>query len=531
MNSYKDVTNVGRWKLAVLKNRLRRAVLKGSVITLAILSFAGPVKGQTDKLPSMKTTVRAVREDVQRVSLFVNRTAVIDSNIPIEKMQVVSADIATVDSLAPNQILVTGRMLGSTHLILTAPDGQKQVVQIDVAPEIDKLQDAIARIAPHAKVVPHVIGTTVMLTGTVGDPHDAENILEIANTLAGNVRNYIRVAGEQQVLLRTTIAEVDKSSVRRLGVNGFFGGDDFRDFFLVNQIDSINPINIGAAANQNLVGQLQFLTGKDGIPLQDNVTLSLGFPRVEMQLFVEALRENGLLRVLAEPNLTAISGKTATFLAGGEFPIPVPQNSGGGTTITIEYREFGVRLNFTPTYLGGQMIRLRIEPEVSELDFSAAVTVSGTSVPGLTQRRVETTVEIGAGQTLAIAGLLSEQSRGLVRRVPGLGDVPVLGSLFSSSEYRNNATDLVILVTPQIISPVNPDQVPPVPGEYMTTPNDWQFFGLGLLEGDPAGHPYDPVKSLKTETPVRTTPAMLMHEADKLSLHGPWGPADFEEAK
>jgi pilus assembly protein CpaC len=275
------------------------------------------------------------------------------------------------------------------------------------------------------------------------------------------------------------------------------------------------------------------LTGENGIPISGQTTLSLGFPRVEMQLFMAALRENGLLRVLAEPNLVAMSGQTASFLAGGEFPYPVPQSSGAGTTITIEYKEFGVMLNFTPCYLGDQMVRLRVSPEVSELDFTNGVSISGTIVPGLTQRRADTTVELANGQSLAIAGLLSEVSRGVTRRVPALGDVPVLGALFSSNEYRNNVTDLVILVTPEVVGPLNPDQVPPVPGQHMTDPNDWQFYALGLLEGESAAHPYDPAKALKTDIPVRSTPAELLKELNKnqLSLHGPWGPADHDEAR
>jgi pilus assembly protein CpaC len=200
-----------------------------------------------------------------------------------------------------------------------------------------------------------------------------------------------------------------------------------------------------------------------------------------MQIFVRALRENGLLRVLAEPNLVSISGEEATFLAGGSFPVPVPEDD---DNISIEFREFGVRLRFTPAVLSEGRIRLAVTPEISEPDFSTAVQVNGFVVPGLVERRVQTVVECGSGQTLAIGGLLSERTRGVTERVPGLGDLPILGPLFSSVEYQQEETELLILVTPELVGAISPQQVTYVPGAQHVAPNDFELFLMGKLEGD-----------------------------------------------
>jgi pilus assembly protein CpaC len=305
-------------------------------------------------------------------------------------------------------------------------------------------------------------------------------------------------------------------------------GDHFQDAFVVSQIGGINPINIGAAADAPVTRTIPFLTGEDGIPITTATTFSLGFPSIEMQLFVQALRENGLLRILAEPNLIAISGQTATFLAGGEFPVPIPQDS---DTITIEYKEYGVRLNFTPTVVGGQMVRLRVAPEVSEPDFSAAVQFAGFVVPGVTQRRAETTVELGSGQTVAIAGLLSERIRGVTQKLPGVGDLPILGALFSSVEYQKSNTELMIMVTPELAEAMNPDQATtPLPGEDMLAPNDYELFGLGMLEGEVE----EPVQEEPLPAPdeTQTVPeAEPVAQASAVRLEGPWGLAESEEAE
>jgi len=198
--------------------------------------------------------------------------------------------------------------------------------------------------------------------------------------------------------------------------------------------------------------------------------------------FIDALKEEGLVKVLAEPTLITLSGKTANFLAGGEYPIPVPQASGGGTSITIDYKTFGVALQFTPTVLSSSKISMQVAPEVSELDFTNAVTISGYIVPALTTRRVATTIELADGQSFAIAGLLRDNLREDVQKYPVLGDIPVLGALFRSTSYQKDETELVIVVTPHLVKPLDMAKQT-LPTDSLIEPDDFEFYLLGSMEG------------------------------------------------
>jgi len=437
------------------------------------------------------------------------------------------------------QVFAKGEGQVKDHMTLW----EDPVVQLDRV-QLKQLHEIILKMAPTAKVQVKKVLDTFVLQGRVPDVETAERIQEIAEIYAvkdpsgqGQVKNHLQVSGVQQVLLRCTVAEVSKQALRELGINGWLAGDNVRDMFVVNQIGEINPANIGAAADALVAPvapgmtapRVPFLTDQNGIPLQPNVPLSLGFPRIQMQLFISALRQNSLIRILAEPNLVAISGQTANFMVGGEFAYPVPQEGG---VPAVEFKEFGVRLAFTPTVLAEQRIRLRIMPEVSQPDDTIGTVIQNTAVPGKSTRQLETVVEIGNGQTLALAGLLHDRVRGVAQKIPGLGDIPVLGALFSSVSYQRNLTELLVLCTPELVSPLNPDQVPPVPGEEMTSPNDWQLFALGELEGVKRPVPSAPERALKTAPPVtapirQSPPARGMA---RLQLHGPWGAAEGEES-
>ena len=472
-----------------------------------------------------------LNQKAQPVNIPLNSSVLLETTAPAERVQAIDATVVFAQSVAPRQILLTGVGTGVTQVICWSEDGEQQIFQVMVEMDLAVLNATLRKIDPlsNAEAVPMM--SNVVLTGTASSTQAAERMMELASmylptgtgaTTGAQVQNHLTIAGEQQVLLRCTVAEISRSAARRLGINGFMAGENLRDGFVINQLGGLNPINIGAAADQNVRQNLFFLTGEEGIPLQPTVPLSLGFPRVQMQVFIQALVDNSLLRILAEPNLVAISGQTASFLAGGEFPIPVPQ---GVDQITIEFREFGARLNFTPVVLPGERIRLHIAPELSELDFSSAVQIGGFSVPGLTQRRMESTVEVGNGQTLAIAGLLSDEVRGLTSKMPGIGDMPVLGALFRSVEYRRNITELVVLVTPEVVAPMNPNQVPPVPGEDLKDPNDWQLYALGLLED--TSNPAQSTNVDAADDDIALVPA----SPQTLGLHGPWGHAPEGDAQ
>ncbi len=503
-----------------------------------------PADGNGANGGGLTATWTRVEKNVQQIDVMQDRSVRVQLSRPAPRVFVGSKEVVDVQVVSPTELLLTGKKIGTTQLMVWAEDETQLVFDVNVEVELDRLRKAVAKTAPLSDIrVESVVGT-IVLSGTVRDADTAERIEQIAGLFAqaGAVQNHMTVTGEAQVLLRVTIAEMNRSAARQLGINGFLAGDNFQDVFVVNNIGGVNPANIGAAEGVLSTGTIPFLTGSGGIPVTGATTLSLGFPRVQMQLFLQALKDNGLARTLSEPTLVTVSGQSAEFLAGGEFPIPVPQTgAGGGTTITIEYREFGAQLRFTPTVLAGGRIRMTVNPVVSELDFANSVNLTGFVVPALTTRLAETTVEVGNGQTIVIAGLLSDTLRETSTRVPGLGDVPVLGALFRSVSYQRDISELIIMVTPEVVAPMNPDQVPPVPGHDIIDPNDWELYGLALLESgaDPWGNGLtgpgrQEASSQLQEASLDPVAARAGHEgatmqAAALSIFGPWGQANTAE--
>jgi pilus assembly protein CpaC len=479
--------------------------------------------------PNVQITVRPTQPQAQMIPVAVNQGALVDFSVPVREVHVANPGIADVTATAPRQILVTGKSFGTTQLMVLVDGGQQQTFTIAVDLDFERLEASIRTLVPRAQVKVSALLDAIVLSGTVPDAESAERIVQIANIYSPQVINQMRVAGVYQVVLRCTVAEVNRSATRSLGFNGWMAGDNFKDMFAVSNLAGINPVDISAANGYSVSTPIPFGTAQMG--LSATPTLSLGFPRVQMQVFIQALRENGLLRILAEPNLVTVSGQEASFLAGGEFPIPVPQG-GTNNAITIEFRDFGVRLRFTPTVLSEDTIRLHVAPEVSEPDYSTAITIGGYVVPGLTQRRVDTVVELGPGQTFAIGGLLSEKVRATASKVPALGDMPILGALFSSVHYQSAETELVVLVTPELVAPLNPDQVTRVPGAEYITPNDWELFGLGRLEGEGrpgrAGEPNGKAHSPAQPGSAGASPARV-GPPTALRLRGPVGPAGGDE--
>lgn len=496
-----------------------------AVLAAALLAVAGlPAYGQApDEQPTVSVSEATGEGELIRVP--VNKSVLLDFSHPVKDIRLAKPEFAEVTATSPKQVLLTGKAFGTTKMIVRFNEGAdvSRVFDIAVDIELDRMLASIRSAVPRAKVKAYALLDSVVLTGNVPDAIAAERVIEIANVFSPRVINQLQVAGVQQVLLRVTVAEVNRSVSKQLGVNGWLAGDDFRDMFFLNNLDGLNPANIGAAGGASVRSDIPFFTGADGIPVTDRTTISFGFPRVQMQVFVQALRENGLLRILAEPNLVTLSGQEASFLAGGEIPIPLATDE----RIKIEYKEFGVRLNFTPAVLNENLIRLEVTPELSEPDPSNSVTVGGLSVPGFASRRVHTTVEMGAGQTIAIGGLLNDRVRAIVRRVPGLGDLPILGVLFSSKEFLRDQTELVVLVTPELISPVTDDQVTYVPGANWTPPNDFELYLEGKLEGDD-GHRMPALSPrVNHNWPVRTDELY----GTSLKLRGPLGPAGLDEGK
>lgn len=427
--------------------------------------------------PATGTAPRAVR-------LSVDSHAVLNTEEKIDSVSVLHPQVADVVVASPRKLYVIGKELGDTQLRLETSTGM-MVYRVSVEPNYQALENMIAQTAPTSDVRIGTLKGKIVLIGRVSDAETVTKIEELARVFqGGDVINHLAVSGVQQTVLRVAVAEVNKEAMRSLGINWAIGASTLsRDFFFANNVNQLNPTQFASNGLPNVLnGQLNYSVLPNVNGAATNITF--GFPRAELQYFVNALRENGLARTLAEPNLIAISGQTASFLAGGEVPIPVTQGGATAGAITIEYKEFGIRLAFTPTVGGGQVIRIHVMTEVSD-PVTEARQINGLPVFSFRTRRVESTIECPNGHTFAIAGLLAESINAVSSKIPGVGDLPVLGTLFSSIEYQKQNTELVVLVTPQLVEALDPDQVGPLPGADITEPDDMEFYFGQKLQGAP----------------------------------------------
>lgn len=506
-----------RYARAGSKTNVVKSVAAGLFLSLAATGAVAQNQAPAD----FRVTVVDLSARSQQVTVPLYGSTLIETSVEVIRADVIESRIADVQVLSPTRLLLSGQGFGQTNIILTGPNDQEHLLEVSVELDLRRLNRAIAEIDPLANAQARSILGNIVLSGSASSAERANRMVEIANLflpptassgVQATIQNHLELAGEQQVLLRCIVAEVTRSSIRELGINGFMAGDNFHDVFLVNQLGGINPINIGAAGNALVDGTIPFVTDASGIPLGSAATLSLGFPRGQVQLFIKALADNNLLQILAEPNLVAISGETATFLAGGEFPVPIPQQNG---TPAVSYREYGVRLTFTPTVRDHQRIRLKVSPEVSERDDTVGISIGGLLVPGKLIRSTSTTVELGNGETIAISGLLNEFTSAVASRIPGLGDLPILGPLFRSVRYQRNLTELVILVTPEIVAPLDAHQVDAIKSYGRQAPTDRELYFGGRIETEQRAD----VGSFQVQDGVQDS------NPNEISLHGPWGHA------
>ncbi|MCA9254073.1 MAG: type II and III secretion system protein family protein [Phycisphaerales bacterium] len=454
------------------------------------------------------------------LKLSVDSSSTIELDKPVDAAGITDPDIADLIVLTPKKLMLVGKNAGATQLRLRTGE-DVSVHHVHVEPNTQVLNDLIRSVAPSADIHIGSVKGQIVLSGRVSDVMDVTRIEDLAKAYQGGpVINHLNVAGVQQTLLRVVVAEVNKDAARQLGVNWGFGGSDLsRDLFFTNNLNQLNPTNFGSNGLTDVLnGQLTYNLAPAATGGLTN--FSIGFPKAELQFFMNALRENSLGRTLAEPNLVAISGQTATFLAGGEVPIPVSQGGATAGAITIDYNEFGVRLAFTPTVIGGQLIRLHVMSEVSDA-VPQAQQFNGLPTFSFQTRRVESTVECGNGQTFAMAGLLDDSIRAVSSKIPGLGDLPILGSLFSSVDYQRSKTELVVLVTPELVAPLDPGQVTTYPGADITEPNDYQLFMLQKLDGGPNKTSPAPAKAAPDSYVGRSQPGVIT--AGDIGIEGPWG--------
>jgi pilus assembly protein CpaC len=398
----------------------------------------------------------------------VNKSQVLRLDVAFADLLVGNAEIADVLALTDRSIYVLGKTPGSTSLTVYGRNRELiAVMDLVVTVDVTGLKGRLFELMPDEQIEVRAVGESVILSGRVSSSTKLQRALDVAQRYApDNVTNLMSVTGSQQVMLAVRFAEVQRSLVKELGLNSQVSGDDF-------------AVTIGDALLSGFFSATAFATG--------SATFNIG--SVTLDFLFDALEEKGVVKTLAEPNLIALSGDTASFLAGGEFPIPVAQEGeGDSATITIEFKEFGVALAFTPTVLDDDLINVVVSPEVSRIDPTTSVTVSGLTVPGLTTRRATTTVELRDGQSFAIAGLIQSDFQDTVRQVPLLSDVPVLGALLRSSEFQNQQSELVIIVTPHLVQPAPAGSLV-TPADNFVPPSDADIWLFGRVESPTSGLP------------------------------------------
>ena len=433
-------------------------------IAASLLVHRGDALAQSGTVSTQLDSSRYAGE----FSVAINKSQILKVDQPFSDLLVGNDKIADVIPLTNRTVYILGKSLGTTSLsIYGKGKALLAIVDLVVTHNVDNLKRRIFDLFPDEKVEVRSVNDSVALSGTVSSGARVGQIVALAERYApGKITNLLKAKGSQQVMLAVRFAEVKRSAFKELGINSSaFAESGSTTFSMLNLFP-------GAAA----------VTGVGTLAQGD-------FFGGDIQVLLDALERKGVVKTLAEPNLIALSGDTANFLAGGEFPIPVAQNtSGNNSTITVEFKEFGVSLAFTPTVLHDSLISLEVRPEVSAIDDAASVTVSGLRVPGLTTRRAHTTVELKDGQSFAIAGLLQSELRDGIRQLPFAGDIPVLGALFRSADYQRDETELVIIVTPHLVKPAAKDQLA-LPTDFTGTTNDAEFFLFGTMETTPDAKP------------------------------------------
>ena len=435
------------------------------------------------------------------VDIAVNKSQVLTADTAIDRAMIGNDEIADILPVSSTSIYVLGKQVGTTSLTLYDRNNRViAVMDISVGPDVASLRDQIGQLMPGQPVQTRVSNGAIVLSGVVSDAGAADRAVQLARAYApeDKIVNLMTLGGSQQVMLEVRFAEVTRRIGKDLGVSSFITGG--RVAGATGNGASLPPGTYGLGNNQNPF-QIDSITGGFGI-IGRAFSDVLG---VDIDLFIDALEEKGMAKTLAEPTLIALSGETASFLAGGEFPIPVVQGGGGlgegSNSITVEFKPFGVSLGFTPTVLSDKVINLVVEPEVSSIDPTASININGLQIPGLQTRRASTVLELRDGESFAIAGLLQRDFTTTVNQVPLLGSIPIIGTLFRSSSFQRGETELLIVVTPRLVAPIKPEQVR-LPTDRVYDPSEADVL---LLDGE--GYKPRPLAPITGELPADATPA------------------------
>jgi pilus assembly protein CpaC len=480
-------------------------VFTAGLTAALIVIMVAPPAAQTTAPPPLARTTNAVIARPERVELLVGRSTVIRTERPIKRVSLPKPEVADAMVTSPNEVLVHGKLPGTISLFIWGDNGDIVSYDVSVRRDLSELEQRVRQLFPGEPIQVSSNGADVVLSGIVSSKYIVDKATSLATGYVEKADNVVNLLRQQegvasnQILLRVRFAEVSRSAMQELGVSFFTSPTGVK-----NTIGRVTTQQFAAPGYDKL--QYTKDSSDWGAPVtsasgeftfSDFLNLFLFSEKYDIGAMVKALSSKGLFQSLAEPNLVTQNGKEASFLAGGEYPYPVVQG-GNSNAVSVEFKEFGIRLKFTPTVIGGDLINLKIAPEVSSLDFGNAVTFSGFRVPALTSRRTQTEVELRDGQTFAIAGLIDNSLTSTMSKVPGIGDIPVLGYLFRSKAYQKNTTELVVMITPQIlrrdstgVTPNLPQLVEPFlpPEQKMVPPPPPAFTGRPQAAAPAPGAP------------------------------------------
>lgn len=450
-------------------DRFIKAALLGLTVGIAPMALTAPMMAQAETLRVVKKGTEAI------LQVPMNRAVVVESDVPFSELSIANPGIADISSLSDRTIYVLGKSPGLTTLTLLDASGRLITnVDVRVAADVSEFKERLRQILPNEKIEVRTANDGIVLSGTVSSSARLERALELAERYAPErVSNLMSVSGIQQVMLKVRFAEMNRSVSKSLSSSIALGG---------SALGGDLGLSGGSGSTNNLFGVANSLAGNIPASNENAGAILFGFNAGSTQvgILIEALEQKGLARTLAEPNLTALSGQEAKFLAGGEYPVPVAQDN---DQVTVEFKPFGVELNFIPRVVDGDVINLELNAAVSAIDPNNGFELNGFKIDAFTRRETSTTVEIRDGESFAIAGLMLDDFRDSSSQLPWLGDIPVLGALFRSSEFQSNQTELVIIVTAHLVTPTRGEALA-LPTDRITAPTESDFFLFGRMEGN-----------------------------------------------
>jgi pilus assembly protein CpaC len=422
-------------------------------------SFASPQASA----PAASATAPAVGE-TESVHILVGRSIIINMQTRLRRVYISNPAVIDSTTTSPNQVVLTAKSAGSCNVVFWDEQDQSRMLEVSADVDIAGFRDALEQAYPNQPVEAHAEEGRIVLSGVVTDKEIADNIAKMAQIYSKDIVDAMLVktpAHGKQIMLKVRFAEVDRGKINTFGINLLSTG-------AANTPGTISTQEFSAPAAPSITGTIGAPATGTSTTFTASSLLNIFLFRPDLNLgaTIQDLETKNVLQILAEPNLMAVSGQEAHFLAGGEFPYPVVQgtSAGGAGAVTIQFRPYGIKLDFTATIEPDNSIRLKVAPEVSSLDYGNAVTISGFTVPAISTRHAETTVELKDGQSFGIAGLLDSNTTIQLSKVPGIGDIPILGQLFRSHSRNLTSSELLIVVTPVIVDPINsPNEAPPLP--------------------------------------------------------------------